>query len=153
MDINQPFPSGVDAKDYRFGMASDELLRLADMGIPAPDQPLYKPFQETVVRGNLTRVGVGVPSIDWVWDIISLAEINRIIALAFPSITTTYATVYIRTNYSTGDFGGPKSSFEYFSATLWRPYLAGQDGTPITRTNKAFQSLRLQFLNPAVVTP
>lgn len=134
--------------DYRVGVTSSNMLRLRDMGIPAPDQVLYRPYAESYLRGDNSRVGDGEPMIEWVWDIKAIHELSKLVQMWFSTQTTTFAdNVFIKSDLRDGQFPEPQLSFKVFDCTVWRPELFGPDGTPVARSSKAIQTVRFQFIN------
>lgn len=142
----------IEYKDYRIGRLSTRLLRLVDLGVPPPSQALYYPYTISYVRADLARIGDGVATIEWTWDVLDLRELAPLLDIFFDATTDTYAHLrYIRSDYRTGDFAGPAQSFANFKCTVWRPQVFGQDGEPVVNTNQAYQSVRLKFTNLVVV--
>ena len=139
----------IDTKDYRISDdCATNLLRLVDLGIPAPDQVIWRPFAESYVRADLSRVGDGSVQVEWVWDIMSVQELSTLMNMVFASHTHTYAEeVIIRTDIRTGDYADPCVAFANYCCTMWRPNLSGDDGTPVAKSAYAIQSVRILFTN------
>lgn len=134
--------------DYRIGRASTTLLKLRDLSVNAPDQVIYRPFAESYLRADNTRVGDGVASISWIWDVISIIELSTVLNLFFDNLTDTFAeNRFIRSDKRLGDFPSPQEGFFNFDVTVWRPEIFGPEGTPITRSAKAIQSVQITFTN------
>jgi hypothetical protein len=45
-----------------------------------------------------------------------------------------------------GTYAIAANSFKVFSATMWKPQLYGQEGNPVARSAKAFQTVNIQFV-------
>jgi len=147
----RPYSDSVD-KDYRVGQTSGNLLKLRDMGIPFPDQVIYRPYSIGYIRGDLSKVGDGVASIEWTWDVISIQELSMILNLWFTGVTdTSVDNVFIRSDVRTGDYPNPTAGFLDYDCTVWRPNLSGPEGSPIVKSSYGIQTVSLKFTNLVVV--
>ena len=124
------------------------MMRLVDLGIPAPTQITYSPYAASYVRGDLARIGDGLASVSWVWDVISIPELATLMNIYFDAVTDTYAhDRYVRTDYRTGDYADPAAAFITRKCTVWRPRIFGPDGTPIATSTHGVQAVNLVFTN------
>lgn len=145
LHLARPYRPTAD-KDYKLGTTANNVLRLRDLGVPSPDQVIYRPYAESYVRGDLSRVGDGVNSVEWTWDIISLIELEKMLSITFAGDRTlTFATCFINTDYRTGDMPNPVENFNLFSCIIWRPEIFGNEGTPVVRSAHGMQSVVLKF--------
>ena len=133
-----------DDTDYKIGRSLTTLITLRDLGIAVPDQVVYQPSSSYYVRGDLTRVGDGFTTVSWVWDIISIDRIARLLEILDGG---SYANVYIKTDVRDGTFAIAKNAFKVYSAIMWKPLLFGQEGTPVARSPYTLQTVNIQFVN------
>lgn len=129
---------------YKIGLSLTTLVSLKQLGIAAPDQVVYQPSSSVIVRGDFSRVGDGFSIVSWVWDIISIDKLARLLALLGGA---TYADVYIRTDVRDGTKAVAANAFKVFSCTMWKPLIYGQEGTPVAKSPYAIQTVNLQFIN------
>ncbi len=139
---------GIEFFDYRVGRTSAAMLHLRDLSVNAPDQVIFRPYAESYLRADDTRVGDGLATISWIWDVISIIELATILNIFFDNLTDTFAkNRFIRSDKRLGDFPSPEEGFFDFDVTVWRPEVFGPEGTPIARSAKAFQTVEINFTN------
>lgn len=120
------------------------MISLHDLGIAAPDQVTFQPYSVVYARGDMSRVGDGVSTASWIWDIISIEKLSRLLSFLNGS---TYAEMYIRTDIRDGTSSIASDAFKVFSATMWKPLLYGQEGVPVVKSPYALQTVNIQFVN------
>lgn len=129
---------------YKIGTSLSNLVSLKQLGISAPDQVTYQPTSVVYVRADMSRVGDGFTVVSWIWDIISIDNLARLMSFLGGS---TYANVYIRTDIRDGTKAVAKNAFKVFSAIMWKPLLYGQEGVPVAKSPYTMQTVNLQFVN------
>jgi len=157
-NLLRPYEPSAE-KDYRIGLSftsatNNALMRLRDLGVPPPDQVIYKPFTVFYTRGDLSRVGDGVPLIEWTWDVIALQEFSTLQKIIWVADTTTpyKANVYIRSDIRTGVYPSPVIGFRYFVATAWRPIVYGEEGHPVAKSAWSMETVKLTFAGVSAVS-
>lgn len=131
-----------DYLGYAIGPTPQTLAYLTNMHIPIPDQVVYTPASTYVQRADGTRVGHGYPSAQWIWDVISNSALSQLLEFLNGA---DYAYVYMRTDTREGIIKQPRNAYDVFYAIMYKPILAGQEGTPIARSPYAMQSVQIQF--------
>jgi hypothetical protein len=129
---------------YKIGTDPLKLVTLKNLKIAAPDQVTYQPASTYYVRADMSRVGDGFAIATWIWDVISIERLSKLLAYLNGA---DYANVYIRTDMRDGTNAIAANAFRVFSAIMWKPLLFGQDGNAIVKTPYAMQSVKLQFVN------
>lgn len=129
---------------YKIGLDPNNMASLRNLGIAAPDQVTYQPASVYTVRSDFSRVGDGFKAVNWIWDVISIENLSKLLKFLAGQ---DYAAVYIRTDMRDGTIISPANAFRVFSATMWKPLLSGQEGTPIVKSPYAMQTVKLQFVN------
>lgn len=134
--------------DLQAGLTASTMMSLADLAISAPDQIIFKPFSDSYIRGDLTRVGDGASSIEWIWDVMAQVELATLNNIFFSTDTLTFKVlVNIRSPKRIGTKAGAAEQLQDFTATVWRPEVFGPEGTPVVRSVKATQAVMFQFTN------
>ena len=128
---------------YKIGRTLTSMMTLSSLDIAIPDQITYQPYTGVYIRGDLSRVGDGFPMVSWVWDVISASRLSKLLQFLDGE---TYKAVYIRTDIRDATFAKPSESFKTFSAIMWKPLLYGEEGTPIARSIKSYQTVNVQFV-------
>lgn len=127
---------------YALGVDPENIATLRRMMIPIPDQVVYSPASMYYVRSDMTRVGDGFGSITWIWDVISR---DRLAVLLEPMGGAEYLYIYVKSDKRDGEHALPEEGYSIFYSIMYRPILSGREGTPIARSSKAYQSVKLQF--------
>lgn len=135
-------PSYKDDTKFAIGESSSTLILLSDMKIPPPDQVIYNPASSYYVRADQSRVADGFPSVEWVWDTISISRLSLLLDFLDGE---QYADVYIQTDKRDGTFPTPMSSFAVFSAIMLMPVLSGEEGVPVARSPYVMQTVQINF--------
>jgi len=129
--------------EYQIRRAADPaMVSFSRLGLPIPDQVLFRESGIAYIRADLSRVGDGYPSVTWVWDVLSRHNVYKFVSILDGE---TYASVRIRTDKRDGEQGNPEASFTLYDAIMWKPILSGQEGTPIARSSLAFQTVSIEF--------
>ena len=131
---------------YGVGLAATAIVDLRAFKLPVP-QVVYRPFQATYSRGDITRAGDGPESVEWVWDVLYLEKFASLIRYLFADEDAQSADCYVRTDKRVGWYGKPSQAFVTFSATAWRPLLFGPDGSYAPDTPYQLSTVRLMFKN------
>ena len=129
---------------YGIGHTADTIIPLIRLHVAPPDQVVYNTAAVHYVRGDGSRVGDGVSTLQWIWDTMSR---NRLSKLLQYLDNEEYAQVYIVSDRRQGLFPLPVSEFMTFRATMWRPIMSGEDGVGVATSFYAFQTVRLTFVN------
>lgn len=130
--------------DYKIGIDPSKLTTLKNLGIAAPDQVTYQAASSYYVRSDVSRVGDGYAIASWIWDVISIERLSKLLAYLNGA---DYVELYIRTDIRDGTNAIAANAFRVFSAMMWKPLLSGQDGNAIVKSPYAMQSVKLQFIN------
>lgn len=133
-----------DDTNYQVGETPQTLIPLRRMLIPIPDQVVFQAAATYYTRADGTRVGDGVTSCEWIWDVISAANLSTLLGFLNGQDS---ARLYISTDRRDGTYPNPRSAFDVYYAIMWKPVVAGQEGVPIARTPYAYQSVRVRFTN------
>lgn len=130
--------------DYGIGRSLTTVVKLKDLDIAPPDQVVYVPAFVYYVRGDGSRVGDGASKCDWIWDMISL---HRMATLLDYLDGEDFADVFVRTDMRDGTFPNPRTSFDTFSAIMWKPLLFGKEGVGVATSPYVLQTVKIQFVN------
>ena len=128
---------------YALGVDPENIATLRRMMIPIPDQVIYSPASIYYVRSDQTRVGDGHANIAWIWDVISR---DKLAVLLEPMGGADYLYTYVKSDKRDGEHALPEEGYSIFYAIMYRPILSGKEGTPIARSPKAYQSVKIQFV-------
>lgn len=134
--------SWTDDTDYKIGRTAARLVPLTWMGIPPPDQVVYREAAVYYVRGDQSRVSDGFISCSWIWDIISIARLATLLDFLDGA---EFADVFIRTDIRDGTYWQQQNAFNVFSAIMWKPVLSGQEGVYVARSAYATQTVEINF--------
>lgn len=135
-------------REFSIGTNSNRMLRLVDMDILPPDTFIYKPYAVSYVRGDLSRVGDGEASIEWIWDVSSIREVSGVLTFLMNPETEEYKhNVFVRSYAQVGQVANPLLGFKTFQATVYRPELFGNEGSMIVRSFEAYQTVKITFTN------
>lgn len=130
-------------EEYKIRRSTDpDLMSFERLKLPPPDQVVFREYGLVYVRADHSRVGDGYPSLTWVYDVISRANLYKFVALLGGE---DYASVRIRTDTRDAEHAGVETSFKIFDAVMWKPVLSGQEGTSIARSDLAFQTVSINF--------
>lgn len=128
---------------YQIGLAPTEMTTLKNLGVPPPDQVVYKPSGIYYVRSDFHRVGDGYASCEWTWDVISLARLYKLVDFLDGEES---ANIYIVTDKRDATFPNPEASFGLFSAIMWKPVITGEEGVFVAKSPYAIQTVKVQFV-------
>lgn len=128
---------------YQIGLVPTQMTTLRNLGVPPPDQVVYKPAGIYYVRGDFHRVSDGSASCEWVWDTISLARLYKVLDLLGGSESV---NLYVITDKRDATFPNPETSFSMFSAIMWKPIITGEEGVFVAKSPYTIQTLKLQFV-------
>ena len=131
-----------DDIQYALGTNPNNLTLLRRLKVPIPDQVVFSPASIYYYRADSTRVGDGFSTAMWVYDVISSE--NLAILLEFLD-GADYTYLYVKTDERDGDSAIASEGFSVFYAIMYRPILSGQEGVPIARSSKAYQSVKITF--------
>lgn len=127
---------------YALGLDPNNLARLDRSKIPQPDQVIYSPAATTYIRADGTRASDGIASAAWIYDIIAGTSLARLLEILDGE---EYGYVYVKTDKRDGTIALAENAFSVFYAIMYRPSVAGQEGVPVARSAKAYQSVTIQF--------
>ena len=130
--------------NYQLGYYPDKMVSLRDLGVAVPDQVTYQAASQYYVRSDMSRVGDGFSIITWVWDTISIPRLSKILAFLQGNES---AELYVQSDVRDGTYAIPKLAFNIYKATMWKPLLFGQEGSPIAKTSLVYQTVQLKFVN------
>jgi hypothetical protein len=136
--------SYCDDSLYKIGADPSNLISLKDLGVAAPDQVTFQKGSIYYVRADISRVGDGYSIATWIWDVISIDRLAKLLQFLNDE---DYVELYIRTDKRDGTFARPANAFRVFSAMMWKPILAGDEGNSIVRSPRSMQSVQLKFVN------
>jgi hypothetical protein len=129
--------------EYQIRRSTDaSMMSFAKLGLPLPDQIVYKPYAIMYERADNSRVGDGYPSLTWTWDVISRSKLATLLTLLDGA---EYTNVRIRTDIRDGVDGNAPSAFRTFDAIMWKPDLGGNEGIMIARSHQAYQTVIITF--------
>ena len=129
---------------FSVGLTPQRMITLSQMKIAPPDQVVYRPYATAYVRGDYSRVGDGFASTDWIWDIISIVRLYKLLGFLGGA---DYKDLYVVTDKREGTFPNPRSAFALFYAKMWKPILTGEEGVAVARSPYAMQTVKIQFVN------
>jgi hypothetical protein len=129
---------------YKIGLDPANLLSLRNLRIAPPDQVTFQAASTYIVRADMSRVGDGFALATWIWDVISIERLAKILEYLN---NEDYVNLYIRTDMRDGTHAVAANAFKVFSAIMWKPLLFGQDGNSVVRSPYAMQSVKIQFVN------
>lgn len=136
--------SWYDDTKYKLGYYQNKMVSLRELGIAPPDQVTFQSASQYYVRSDMSRVGDGFGIITWVWDTISIPRLSKILAFLGGNES---AELYVESDVRDGIYAIPKLAFNIYKATMWKPLLFGQEGSPIVRTSLVYQTVQLKFVN------
>lgn len=133
-----------DNTNYQIGSTPTGLMSLRELNIPVPDQVVFRPMAAYYVRADFTRVGDGFASTDWIWDVLDLNSVYKL--LSFLGGEESVA-LYVVTDKRDGTIPNPATAFGLYYSIMWKPIMSGEEGVPIARSQVALQTVRLRFVN------
>jgi hypothetical protein len=133
--------------DFRIGLDVNALIRLDDLDIPIPDQPIFERASVYYKRADNSRVGDGFAYAAWIWDVISRASLSKLLEFLGDDDDVESRSLYIKTDKRDAMSPNPRTNFGTYSAVMYRPILSGSEGTFIARSPYGIQSVRVQFQN------
>lgn len=132
--------------DFRIGLDVNNLMRLDDLGIPIPDQPIFEKASVYYIRADKSRVGDGFASAAWIWDVIGRSSLAKLLEFLGGEDVES-RTLYIKTDKRDAMKPNPRTNFATFEAVMYRPILSGSEGAYVARSPYAIQTVRVQFHN------
>lgn len=130
--------------DYKIGEALSKLVPLSYLGIAAPDQVTYRPASVYYVRSDLSRIGDGFSTVTWVWDMMSIINMSKLLSYLG---TADYVSLYIKTDVRDGTYNKPSLAFKVYSCIMWKPILSGEEGVPVAKSPYVLQTVQLKFID------
>ena len=132
--------------DYLYGIGyyANAVVSFRMLRIPIPDQVIWQAASQYYARSDMSRVGDGFSIISMVYDVISYESLARLLDHLNGNES---AELYVRTDVRDGTFAIAANAFKIYKATMWKPLLFGQEGEPIVRTSKAYQTVQIKFVN------
>jgi hypothetical protein len=130
---------------YAVGLDPNNLTPLngpKSLKIPIPDQVVFTPASVYYYRADGTRVGDGFAGAVWVYDVISGESLYLLLEILDEE---EYVYMYVRTDKRDGNYALPEDAFSVYYAIMYRPILSGEEGVPIARSSKAYQSVKIMF--------
>lgn len=130
--------------EFAIGLDPNHMAPLRLLNIAPPDLVIWRDAAVFYARGDMSRVGDGLPSWDWIWDTISIARLSLLNSLlaGLPS-----AWVYAHTPKRIGVKPNYAAEFYVYRAIMYQPILSGQEGTPIARAEMTMQTVKVTFVN------
>lgn len=129
---------------FSVGLTPQHMITLFQMKIPPPDQVVYRPFATSYVRGDYSRVGDGFAMSEWIWDIISIVRLSKLLSFLGGA---EFKDLYVVTDKRDGTYPNPRVAFALFAAKMWKPVLTGEEGVAVARSPYAMQTVKIQFVN------
>jgi hypothetical protein len=136
--------SWIDDTKYKLGYYPNKMVTLRELNIAPPDQVTFQAASQYYVRSDMSRIGDGFSIITWVWDTISIPRLSKILAFLGGKDS---AELYVESDVRDGTYAIPKLAFKIYKATMWKPLLFGQEGSPIVKTSLVYQTVQLKFVN------
>ena len=135
--------------EYQIRRAADPaMMSFTRLGLPIPDQVVYREFAKYYVRADQSRVGDGFPILLWVWDILTDRKLSILLSILDGA---EYAVVRVRSEARTGIEPNPIASFKTFDAVMLKPVISGEEGIPVARSHVALQTVTVQFRKLEIV--
>jgi len=134
----------TEDSDYKIGESLAKVVSLRLLNIAVPDQVTYRPASVYYVRSNLSRVGDGFTSVTWVWDMMSIEKLARLLSFLNGA---EYASVYIKTDIRDGTHAIPANAFRVYSCMMWKPILSGEEGVPVVKSPYVMQTVQVKFVD------
>lgn len=131
-----------DDTDFRLGTTPQNLISLRRLGVPVPDTYPGDRATSYYVRGDNSRVGDGFAFVNWIWDVISQESLYRVLDFLNGE---DFVRLYVRTAINRELYPSPRTAFNVYYGIMYRPNVSGIEGTPITRSPYAFQTVQIQF--------
>jgi len=129
---------------YKIGYYPDKLVTLRNLKVAIPDQITYQDASQYYVRSDMSRVGDGFTILIWIWDTISYERIARLSEFLQGANS---AIVYVQSDVRDGTYAIAANAFKVWKATMWKPLLFGQEGAPVARTAKLYQTVQIKFVD------
>jgi len=133
--------------DYALGFDPHRMISLRDLKIAPPDQITYQDASVQYVRSDMSRVGDGYTILTWVWDTISSQRIARLSEFLQSKKSN---IVYVRSDVRDGTYAVPSTAFKVYRATMWQPLLYGEEGSPVAKTARLYQTVQIKFVDAVV---
>lgn len=135
--------------NYAIGLSPLKLVTLRSMDIAPPDQVLYQDATQYYVRSDMSRVGDGFSILTWIWDTMSYVRVANLARFAAGQHS---AMVYVRSQMRDGTIARADQSFNVFYGTMWVPFLFGQEGTPVAKSNRVYNTVQFKFVDVVLQT-
>jgi hypothetical protein len=136
--------SWLDDTLYKIGYAPNALVSFRNIKVPVPDQIVWQAASQYYARSDMSRVGDGFAVISWTWDVISYECLARLLEFLDGKESN---ELYAKTDVRDGTYAVAANAFKVYKATMWKPLLFGQEGSPIVRTAKAYQTVQVKLVN------
>lgn len=130
--------------DYALGFDPHFMISLRDLKIAPPDQALYQDAAVQYTRSDFSRVADGISMLTWIYDTISsqrLARMSEFLQSKKSNI------IYVRSDVRNGTYAIPSKAFKVYRATMWQPLLYGEEGSPVAKTAKMYQTVQIKFVD------
>lgn len=138
-----------ESDEYAIGLTAATMAPLRLLNIAFPDQVVWRDAEIYYQRGDYSRVGDGLPSFEWIWDVISIARLSSLLSLLQ---NTDSAWVYVRTARRNGLMPNIQSEFVVTHSIMYRPIISGQEGEPIARSSMGLQTVKISFVSVELMT-
>jgi hypothetical protein len=133
--------------DYALGFQPNKMISLRNLQVAIPDQITYQDGSVQVVRSDMNRVADGFTILAWIWDTISAERIARLSEFLQGLKSN---TVYVRSDIRDGTHSIPSQAFKVFRAVMWKPLLYGDEGSPVAKSAKIYQTVQVKFVDAVV---
>lgn len=130
--------------DYALGFDPHFMISLRDLHIAVPDQITYQDASVQYVRSDMSRVGDGYTILVWIYDTISVAPIARLSEFLQGKKSN---IVYVRSDVRDGTHAVPSKAFKVYKATMWQPLLYGEEGSPVAKTARLYQTVQIKYVD------
>ena len=134
--------------EYALGASVATMASLRLMDVAAPDQIVWRDAAVFYPRSDMSRVGDGLPSFDWIWDVISISRLAAITSLISGAES---GHIYVHTNRRIGTAPNLAAEFGVYYAMMYKPVLSGQEGVSVARATISLQTVKLTFVNAVAV--
>ena len=143
---------GSNGCRYKLGDDPDAMVSFKAMGIPEPTQAISAPYQEAVLRGDLTMQSSGYRTIKLAWETLWESQLRALVRRIFSSESDLDAGIYLTAPIRNGWWSGDNDFRTYYCKAL-RPNLSGeQEGGPAEKTHTVYQGVTFTFIIDHEVT-
>lgn len=133
--------------DYALGFDPHFMISLRDLHVAIPDQITYQDASVQYVRSDMSRVADGYTILTWIWDTISVPRIARVSEFLQGKKSN---IVYVRSDVRDGTFAVPSKAFKVYRAMMWQPLLYGEEGSPVAKTARMYQTVQIKYVDAVV---